>query len=90
MAFFELHDKFINNTALVDDLDRHYTYGQMYALGGQILKDAKPRRVLMLLCDNSIESISTYLAALQKGIIPLMVSSSIQKDLLFSIYEIFL
>lgn len=87
MAFFELHDKFINNTALVDDLDRHYTYGQMYALGGQILKDAKPRRVLMLLCDNSIESISTYLAALQKGIIPLMVSSSIQKDLLFSIYE---
>lgn len=87
MAFFELHDKFINNTALVDDLDRHYTYGKMYALGGQILKDAKPRRVLMLLCDNSIESISTYLAALQKGIIPLMVSSSIQEDLLFSIYE---
>ncbi len=87
MAFFDIHDKFINNTALIDDLDRHYTYGQMYALGSQILKGTKSRRVLLLLCDNSIESISTYLAALRKGIIPLMVSSSTTENLLFTIYE---
>ena len=87
MAFFDIQDKFINNTALIDDLDRHYTYGQMYALGSEILKDTKSRRVLMLLCDNSIESISTYLAALQRGIIPLMVNSSMPEDLLFAIFE---
>lgn len=87
MAFFDIHDKYKNNTALIDDLDRHYTYGQMYALGGQILKGTKSRRVLLLLCDNSIESISTYLAALRKGIIPLMVSSSTRENLLFTIYE---
>lgn len=87
MAFYDICDKYKNNTALIDDLGRYFTYGQMYALGSQILKDTKPRRVLMLLCENSVESVSTYLTALQKGIIPLMVSSSIQEDLLFTIYE---
>ncbi len=87
MAFFDNNELFKNNTALIDDLDRHYTYGQMYDLGSQILNGTKARRVLMLLCDNSMESISTYLAALQKGIIPLMVNSSMPEDLLFSIYD---
>lgn len=87
MAFFDIHDEFKNNTALIDDLGRCYTYEQMYTLGSQMLKNTQARRIMMLLCDNSIESISIYLAALQKGIIPLMVNSSMPENLLFTIYE---
>lgn len=87
MAFFDMYEKFSNNTALIDDCNRRYTYRQMYDLGGRILNGIKSRHVLMLLCDNSIEAISTYLTALQRGIIPLMVSSSIPKELLLAIYE---
>lgn len=88
MAFYDILNEFKNNTALIDDRDqRRYTYGQIYALGDQILNGIKARCVLMLLCDNTIESISAYLAALQKGVIPLMVNSSMPEDLLFAIYE---
>lgn len=87
MAFYDISDTFKNNIALIDENDQRYTYKQMTILGEQILEGTEKRRILMLLCDNSIESISTYLGALQKGIIPLMVNSATPDDLLLAIYD---
>ena len=87
MAFYDIRNRSENNIALIDENNQHYTYRQIAALGAQILDGVEKRRVLMLLCDNSIEAVSTYIHALQKGIIPLMVNSAVSEELLQVIYE---
>lgn len=87
MAFYDMNHVFEDNIALVDENGQSYTYGQMFALGGRILDGAKRRQILMLLCDNSVEAISTYVSALQRGIIPLMVNSAMSDELLLAIYN---
>lgn len=87
MAFYDRNPSFLDNTALIDENSKKYTYAQIFTLGNQILEKAQPRQILMLLCDNSVEAISTYVCALQKGIIPLMVNSSMSPELLLSIYD---
>lgn len=87
MAFYDRNYVFEDNTALVDENGQSYTYGQMFALGSQILDGTEPRQVLMLLCDNSVEAISTYVSALQRGVIPLMVNSAMSDELLLAIYN---
>lgn len=82
-----MNDVFQDNIALVDENDQSYTYGQMFAMGNQILDGTESRQVLMLLCDNSVEAISTYVSALQRGIIPLMVNSAMSDELLLAIYN---
>ena len=87
MGFYNYNRAFENNTALIDENGRHYTYREISGLGRQILEKVGERQVLLLLCDNSVEAVTVYISALQKGVVPLMVNAAMQKDLLLTIFH---
>ncbi len=87
MAFYDRDHVSENNIALIDENNQSYTYGQMSALGDQILSGVGKRQILMFLCENSVEAVSTYIGALERGVIPLMVNSAMSDELLLAIYE---
>lgn len=45
------------------------------------------RKLAFLICENSIESVLGYLACLRTGVIPLMIGSSIDEDLLLNLID---
>jgi long-chain acyl-CoA synthetase len=47
----------------------------------------KSRKLAFLICENSIESILGYLSCLRKGVIPLMIGSSIDEDLILNLID---
>lgn len=69
-----------NNIALIDDRGNSLTYRQLYNAKKDFLKKVKKRRLIFLVCENSIDCIVVYVACLLNKIPLLLISKNIMDD----------
>ena len=76
-------------TAVVTDDGRTLTYAQLAAECDKWALDAPPRSLVFLLVKNNLESLIAYVACLRNKVVPLMLDSDIDKELLAHFIEVY-
>lgn len=79
--------KYTGRTALLDENDIQLTYAQLAAEGEKLAHAIGKRCLVFILCENSIGSIVGYTACLNAGIVPVLLSAHLEKDLLAHLLE---
>lgn len=80
-------EKFIQNTALLDDQGNELSYGDL-AQEGRVLSDVIGRRCLVFcLCENSIASILGYVSFLNSGVVPVLLNRHLDTGLLENLLQ---
>lgn len=73
--------------ALKDNEGLVLTYGELVKEVKDFCPDIKTRSVVFLLCKNTVGSVVGYLSFVQRGVVPLMLSSKIDNELLESLLQ---
>ena len=87
--------RFGNKTALIDEYGTAITYEQLEQEGEKISNVISKRCLVFSLCENSIGSILGYSSFLNHNIVPVLLSSHLEKELLenfqfaFHIFHVF-
>jgi long-chain acyl-CoA synthetase len=79
--------EYFSNSIVFSTKSEEITYGDLLNDIERFSIHFKIRKLAFLTCENSIESILGYLACLRKGVIPLMIGSSIDEDLLLNLID---
>lgn len=85
MLLFEKEKIYGDKILAVDDKDSKVTYDQLDAFSGELYSKVGGKRLIFILCENTIESLFGYLGCLKTGIVPLMLESRIHPSLLNSL-----
>lgn len=75
-------EKYRDNIAILDEYGQALTYGELSGEGDRIASAAKRRRLVFSLCTNSIGSVLGYVSFLNAGIVPVMLSAHLERELL--------
>ncbi len=75
-------EKHKDKVALIDEFDRHVTYGVLDFEAGILAGKIGHRCLVFSLCRNEMGSVLGYTAFLNHGIVPVMVSSHLETSLL--------
>ena len=75
-------ERYKENTAVIDEHGFHMTYGKLYEDSGILASKVGKRCLVFSFCRNEIGSVLGYIAFLNNGIVPVMVSSNLDKALL--------
>lgn len=78
-----------NNVALIDDEGLSITYGELDKDSKLLANKIGERALCFILCKNSVGSILGYVACIQNRVVPLMLSSNIDDELLSKLLEIY-
>lgn len=73
--------KYKNNVALISE-DRVVDYGQLNMMSEQIGQNVPRRSLVFLLCTNTVESVAGYTGFLNNEVVPVMVDSNLNAELL--------
>lgn len=82
MHLFDKEKIYGDRLLAVDDRDRNVTYDQLDSFSGELYRKVGGKKLIFILCENTIESLSGYLGCLKTGIVPLMLDSHIHPSLL--------
>ena len=80
-------DRFQNRIAVKDEYGQSLTYAQMAEEGRALCQAAGGRCLVMNLCENTLGSLLGYAGFIEGGIVPALLSASIDPELLRSLYE---
>lgn len=83
---FEL-EKFKGRIAAVTDDQKQITYDEMLEFSEKISKIVEPRSVVFSICKNTIGSLAGYISFINNRIVPLLLSSNLDKELFTNLYE---
>ncbi len=72
---------FGNNTALIDDSGKKYTYSELDTAGKQLADAVGKRCLVFSFCLNSPGSVIGYTSFINHGIVPALLSAHLEKDL---------
>ena len=75
-------EQFSDKRALVDDAGVSVTYRELAARGDRLADAAGTRALVFLLCTNSIGSVLGYTSLLELGILPVLLSAHLERELL--------
>ncbi len=75
-------EKYAGRTALLDESGAGMTYAELNAESGALAEAVGHRCLVFILCRNAIGSVLGYTAFLNHGIVPVMVSSHLDRTLL--------
>lgn len=75
-------DKFQSNIAVKDEFGTVLTYDELHKENDRLYKVISRRCLVFCLCTNSIGSIVGYTAFIQNGIVPVLLSAHMEKELL--------
>lgn len=78
-----------DNVAVETDDGRVLSYGDICDYVAKFPKILSERCLMFLLCKNKIESLLGYLAAIENNVVPVMLNSKIENDLLFNLFSIY-
>ncbi|MBO5388806.1 MAG: AMP-binding protein [Lachnospiraceae bacterium] len=87
MNFYTDLDKYGKNVAVITDKGEQLTYDAFLFDCDNLVSSLTSRRLLFLVCNNSLDSLVAYVGALRKSIVPVMINSSIDGDLYRHLYE---
>ncbi len=71
-----------DKTALIDDAGNTLTYSELEKKSCELYDLSEGRSLVFILCTNSIGSVVGYTACLNKGLVPLLINSNLEKELL--------
>lgn len=80
-------EKYGNRIAAITDDQKQITYDQILAFSKKISEVIAPRSVVFSICKNSIGSLVGYISFINNGIIPLLLSSSLDDELFDNLFE---
>lgn len=78
----ETYTLFKNNIAVITDDGNHYSYKEILSTIDVIFKNIESRSLVFCLTQNSLGSLVGYLAFIQNKIVPLMLNSDLDYELL--------
>lgn len=81
--------RFGNKTALIDEYGTAITYEQLEQEGEKISNVISKRCLVFSLCENSIGSILGYSSFLNHNIVPVLLSSHLEKELLENLMSVY-
>lgn len=73
--------------ALVDDSGLNITFNELIAQSNEFYKLINKRTLVFILADNSIESFIAFYSCIQNKVVPLLLSSNTNEELLNNLYE---
>lgn len=79
--------RYENNTAITDELGTSATYGELYRTGRELAEAAGGRCLVASLCKNTIGSVAGYVSFMNSGIVPMLLSANLEKELLTNLLE---
>ncbi|MDR1656443.1 MAG: AMP-binding protein [Deltaproteobacteria bacterium] len=82
MTYFNHLDKYAEQIALVDESGADQTYAAILADGDEIAAKIGRRCLVFLNCSNCFESVTAYLGCLRAGVVPVLLSTSLDPALL--------
>lgn len=74
--------KYADNLAVIDDRGRKTTYAELDCYGKELIAHISSRCLVFCLCENTLGSLVGYTAFLNHNIVPLMLDSHLDKELL--------
>jgi len=78
-----------NHTALAENTGQCMSYKELEQAGDEIAHTVGKRCLVFSLCKNSIGSIAGYTGCIRHHIVPLLLSSSIDMEFFYSLYQIY-
>ena len=80
-------DKFEDSVALIDENGGRISYGMLESSSEELYSKIGRRCLVFLLCNNEIGSIVGYVAFVNNGIVPVLLNSHLEKELLAKLLE---
>lgn len=87
MNFYTDLDKYGKNLAVITDKGEQLTYDAFLFECDNLMGSLISRRLLFLVCNNSLESLVAYIGALRKGVVPVMINAGVDSQLYKHLYE---
>ena len=84
-----VNSRFCNNIAVITPENDSYSYKQIFEISNYIYSYINKRTLVFCLCDNRIGSICGYLSFIANGVVPLMLDSSLNNDLLKELIQVY-
>lgn len=88
--FLDIDKRSNSDIAVIDDSNQTYTYGDIKNFSREFYEAIHKRTLIFIFADNSFGSLATYVACLNNGIVPLLISSEIDhafSDKLINTYK---
>lgn len=73
--------QFGEKIAIIDSNGRQITYNELADFGDDLVRDIEPRSLIFIMCKNEIDSVVGYTAAIEHGIVPLLIKADIDEEL---------
>lgn len=79
--------RYKNNTAIIDEMGSVTAYEEVDKTGKGLAAAIGDRCLVASLCKNTMGSVVGYIAFINNGIVPIMLSAHLEKDLLMSLLD---
>ena len=79
--------KYENNTAIIDETGAAASYGEVEEAGKALAAATGGRCLAASLCRNTIGSVVGYITFINNGIVPMMLSAHLEKELLMKLLD---
>lgn len=89
MAYYDDLAKYGSRVAILDDKNQSMTYGGLDAFCLEMGEVLKNRTLVFSFCENSLGSISGYVAFLYNQVVPVLLDKHIEKELRSNLMEIY-
>ncbi len=86
MLFDEMKN-YGSRTLAVDDSGRKISYAEAEAEAAEFRRAVGERRLIFILCENTLGSLIGYLSCMRTGVVPLLLSSTMPAELLQELVE---
>lgn len=80
-------DNFADNTAVITEAGERYTYAELAAYGDSLYSKIGRRCLVFILCRNEIGSVTAYTSCINHRVVPLLIDSGLDKELLCGLIE---
>ncbi|MGN0901919.1 MAG: AMP-binding protein [Succinivibrio sp.] len=80
-------NKYSDNTAIIDDSNHAVSYAEISLKAEHLKRAVSKRKLILILCKNSIGSIVSYVSTILQGSVPIMVRHDLDTELLNRIFE---
>ncbi len=86
MEYFNSLEHYGDRIALMTE-DSNVTYRELVMLSDRIAEELPHKSILLILCTNEIVPVAGYVGALRNGIVPILVNSKVDIELLGRLYN---
>ena len=87
--FLDLDSKKKTSIAAIDDSGLKISYGELIDFSGSFFQAINKRTLIFILSENCIGALAGYVGALSSRVVPLLLSASIDKELLDRLIKIY-